>query len=141
MTRVDPTKQYVDELKAKLDVIGTVKSSTVSTVTSLATNTSKSMCSVKIPSGTWLLIGSIIYATKSSGARGLWIGDTSVNADVGWPSYDCVSVAPSSTNTTRVQAVRVVSPSSETTYYANAFQSSGASLNVNASSLTAIRIA
>lgn len=134
MSRTDPTKQQVD-------VIGTTIADSHDTATSLATNTSKSLRSVTVGAGTWVLVGSIVYAAKSGGARGAWIGTSSVNADVGWPSHDCVSVAPSSTNTTRVQVVNIVSPSSQTTYYLNAFQSSGSSVNVNASKLTAIRIA
>ena len=134
MTRTDPSKQRVD-------LIGTTKSAELTQATSIANDISKSVLSLQLDAGTWLLIGSIVYATSGTGGRGAWIGTENVSAAVTWPAHDCVCVPGSTTNTARLEVTHVVSPSAATTYYLNAYQKSGGNFNVNSAKLTAVRLA
>lgn len=118
--------------------VGAKQSDESSSSTSLSNGTTKAVASVSLAAGTWVVVGHAVFASNSSGVRSLGIGSTANS--LSYTDLSCVTVRPASGADTRLQSTSVVSPTSTTTYYLNAYQNSGSSMNCTSAKLTAIRI-
>ena len=99
---------------------GTMASSPMS----LPSGTYKSVGTVSLDAGTWLILGQVEYPANSSGIR-----YTNIGTAVGSNDYSVYHGA-SPSGSTRQQVLAFVSPASTTTYNLNMYQSSGSSLSV-----------
>lgn len=96
----------------------------VSSPMSLPTSTYKSVGTVSLTAGTWLILGQVEYPANASGIR-----YTNIGTSVGSNDYSVYHGA-SPSGATRQQVLALVSPTSTTTYNLNMYQNSGSSLSV-----------
>ena len=145
---IGPSKAYFGAMDIKTEgavyaskfgAIGTKQSDELSSSTSLSNGTTKAVASVSLAAGTWVVVGHAVFASNTSGVRSLGIGSTANS--LSYTDLSCVTVRPASGADTRLQSTSIVSPTSTTTYYLNAYQNSGSSMNCTSAKLTAIRIA
>ena len=112
----------------------TTKEATNSTGMSLASSTYKSICSVSLPAGTWIISGSISYAANTLGYR-----SACISSQVGWNSAGAEQVGASQSGKTYLNVVLIVQPSATTTFNLVAEQNSGSNL-LTSGWLKAIRL-
>lgn len=102
-------------LKASLSAQKTISSEVVTNITSL-----------ELPSGTWVVTGRVRFSANSTGYRRAGFGTTN--------SEGAIQVqTPAVTGAvTQLTLTKIIEVSSNTTYYLNAYQNSGSSLNLAA---------
>ena len=115
---------------------GTVTNVDKADAVSTPSGTSKQLASVSCAAGKWLLIGSVWFASNATGRRAAQITATSASVSAGMGAE--IVPAVNGTNTCMMVS-RIFQPSSTTTYYLNALQNSGSTLNA-AAYLTAIKL-
>ncbi|MCR4671996.1 MAG: phage tail protein [Lachnospiraceae bacterium] len=121
---------------------GAVKESdAMSAAVTLATGTwatysgDSNMPSLTLSPGSWVISCKAIFSANTSGCRILGIDSSDDHTTID------IRIAPSPSATTQVTYSKVVRHTSDTTYYLSAFQNSGSSLTLSASSfLKAVRI-
>lgn len=118
--------------------VGAVESDSTSTAQSLASGTGKSIASVSLAKGNWLVMGHTNMASNATGIRSLGIGTTGGT----FTNSDMSTVTMSATNgsETRMNTMTLVQPSATTTYYLNAYQNSGGSLDAKTAVMVAVRL-
>ena len=97
------------------------------TVSSLAKSTYKSITSVSLAAGTWIIRGTLNFASNTSGYRAGYIG--TVASSSGWQGASGFQIAPTSGGGTFAQTVSIVTPTATTTYYLVAYHTSTSSLS------------
>lgn len=105
--------------------------------TSLATATLKAMNSLSLEAGTWLITATAWWASNATGRRGAKISTTKDTDVAGGDGHEMIMAVSGST--TGVNVVKIVTPSSTTTYYLNMYQTSGSTLNTG-TAMHALRI-
>lgn len=123
------------KLNGHTTAVGSMLSSSLSSAHSLASGTAEMILSLSLPVGVWVLTAQALFATSSEGARRINISATS-----GSTSVD-VQVPAVSAQQTALSETMILSVNSAATYYLNAYQSSGSSLNVSGAVFRAVRIA
>lgn len=132
---INKTNEIIDSVG--LDGIGTVVSSINSSAVSILSSTYTEITHVTLAPGTWLLIGRGHFTNVSgaAGVRRLNIAESSAAGtwDVSYSSGDAQL---------RIEVTKVVQPTTQKTYYLNAWQNSGSSLSCGSQSgeLVAVRI-
>ena len=110
--------------------IGTVKSSTISTNVSVAKSTYKSIGSISLEAGKWIITYGASYSTSTSGLRSTYLYTSQdAAADTSWYLATCIQTAPASGGSTYHHGSHIVTPSATQTYYLSVWQNSGGSLN------------
>lgn len=127
---------------AMLDLlnVGEVKEKDVSTAVSVANNTNKSLGSLSLEAGTWLVSWGAVFDGNATGVRCGYIGtsaDTSTNAQM--YRMTRVQVAAASTYQTFLRGSCILGPTSTTSYYLTLLQTSGSTLDCTGN-IRAIRI-
>lgn len=88
------------------------------------------IASFTLDKGTWLVIATVNFAANASGYRHVIISDTS---SVSGANYTTTWLgAPAPSDVTRIQVTTILRSSVTTTYYVEAKQNSGSSLNTSA---------
>jgi hypothetical protein len=120
--------------------VGTIKTANLSSNTTIATATNKAIVSISLEAGTWIIVARGRFSANATGYRHINISTTSADNGVH------IQVPAVSGAVTQLSVTRIVSISSTTTFYMNAYQNSGSTLTMAAGSggeinaLTAIRI-
>lgn len=110
--------------------IGTVKSTTISTNVSVATSTYKSIGSISLGAGKWIITYGASYSTSTSGLRSTYLYTSQdAAADTNWYLATCIQTAPASGGSTYHHGSHIVTPSTTQTYYLSVWQNSGGALN------------
>ena len=110
--------------------IGTVKSTTISENVSVATSTYKSIGSISLEAGKWIITYGASYSTSTSGLRSTYLYTSQdAAADTNWYLATCIQTAPASGGSTYHHGSHIVTPSATQTYYLSVWQNSGGSLN------------
>ena len=126
-------------IKGKIDSVyglGTVVTGS-DTVASVANTTATQICSVSLAPGTWVVTYTASFASNATGRRNIKLyAGTSTTIDPA-RSATCQAVNGSATVLSRTAVVTV---SSTTSYYLNAYQASGGALSVDGD-IQAVRIA
>lgn len=138
-----PTTLYLSEAPMLLGhsgALGDIKTANLSSDLTIATATNKAVVSIQLYAGTWIIVARARFSANATGYRKINITSTSA-------SSDCHMQVPAvSGAVTQLALTRIVSPTTTTTYYLNAYQNSGSSLTMSAggygeiNALTAIRI-
>lgn len=92
----------------------------------IKTSTATNVCSITLGPGNWFIVCGVRFSSNSSGIRRVNLTTASADSD---DQFQC---SPVSGATTQINFTRVASPSEETTYYLNAYQTSGSSLTLPA---------
>lgn len=111
-------------LANKLDK-STITVKEASGTVSVAKSTYKSITSVSLAAGTWIIKGTLNFASNTSGYRAGYIG-TSTSS---WQGADGFQIAPTSGGGTFAQTTAIVVPAATTTYYLVAYHTSTSSLS------------
>lgn len=114
-------------------IIGTVIERNLASAVSLPNNTSKAILSQSIPAGTWVITCRVRFPSNATGRRVANLSQTS-----GDGSQVAVLTAINGAVTT-LAFTEIVSVSSATTYYLNAYQNSGGALSMPAGAFNQIR--
>lgn len=114
-------------------IIGTVIERNLASAVSLPNNTSKAILSQSIPAGTWVITCRVRFPSNATGRRVANLSQTS-----GDGSQVAVLTAINGAVTT-LTFTEIVSVSSATTYYLNAYQNSGGALSMPAGAFNQIR--
>ena len=125
--------------------VGSVLRAT-SSVTSLANDTATALCNLSIPAGTWILVGKCRFGGKAGNVRRLVICTSS--ADIAFATMaktdgtgTGIQIAPgTSTAAIQEQLTHIVTVSSSTTFYFNAWHNAGSTLDIAIAELEAVRI-
>lgn len=102
---------------------------------SVANNAVTNICSVELDAGLWILRGNVRFASNATGYRAAIISQTGTSTDNA--AYQTTNAV--SGTYTFVNVIGIKNPSSTTSYYLNAQQNSGGSLNA-IGYLSAVRI-
>lgn len=94
--------------------------------------------SIKLHAGVYMVVGTVIYASAKGGRRGARFANGSNGLAY---TSQVVSQDSSGSANAYIQCQWILTPDAETTYNLQAFQSTGAKLNVTASYIKAVRIA
>lgn len=116
--------------------IGTIPTRSTASSVSCATSTNKTICSISLAAGKWILIGTISYTTNATGVRWNYLG---TGTSTGTNAQTNVSTSACSNTQTFIQNVQVYAPSSTTTYNLVGWQNSGSTLTCTGH-IVAIRI-
>ena len=131
---------WADANKTYVSGFGDTKTKDISTSVSVATSTYKSIGSVSLEAGNWVITYGAQFATNSTGIRCAFLYTTAdATASSAWYRETCSQVSASSAQNTYLQGAFVYSPSATTTVYLTLWQNSGSSLSCNGN-ITAIRI-
>ena len=114
------------------------ESDSTSTAQSLTSNSTKAIASVSLSKGTWLVIGHTNIASNTTGVRSLGIGTT--QNSLTYADLSTVTITATNGADTRLQSSTIVQPTSTTTYYLNAYQNSGGSLDAKTAVMVAVRL-
>lgn len=131
------TQGAIDEISGDLDNIGEILSKAAQGGT-IANNTCTDMASITIPKGTWIIQGIAQFQSNATGIRTINIWTTS-GYNGGGIGAKGVTVSATNGGRTDITTMQIVSHNSPVTYYLNALQTSGSTLNIN-TELKAIRI-
>ena len=103
-----------------------VKTADVSSAVSVSSSSYKSIASLSLEAGIWLVFYGAQFNTSNSGVRSMWIGTTQ-NAAGSDAQYreSLVQVVPCSGYETYMRGACILSPSATTTYYLSLWQNSG----------------
>ena len=132
-SNLDSAIADISDLETAIGNIGTTKSESSSTSTSLSAGTSKKVLEISLTAGVWIIVGHVRFASNSSSYRRINIATTSASSNI-----DVQQMAATG-GVTNLQETKIVSLSSTTTLYLNA--QSGVALNATAMGLDAVRIA
>lgn len=91
----------------------------------VTTGNGTSIAQLILPAGTWIVYGQARFASNSTGYRRMGLSTTKNNA-----SLD-ITFGASSSGATQISNTRVLSPSSQTTYYLNVTHNGGTTLAVS----------
>ncbi len=116
--------QDVDDAKLDKSTI-TVKTAS-GTSTSTAKDTYKSIASVSLGAGIWIVRGALQFGANTSGYRAGWI-----STSTSWNGANAVQLAPSPSGTTVLQCTAIITVTSTTTYNLVAAHSSTSSLSIS----------
>ena len=105
--------------------------------TSVSSATNKTIATLKIPAGTYIINAHVSFANNTTGVRKIYIGTTE-NSYANTRALADTRPA-SSHQATMSNISTVLNPETETTYYLNVYQNSGSSLSCSGS-LRAVRI-
>lgn len=105
--------------------------------TSVSTATNKTIATLKIPAGTYIINAHVSFGANTTGVRKIYIGTTQDS----YANTRAISdTRPASNHQTTMSNIStVLNPETETTYYLNVYQNSGSSLSCSGS-LRAVRI-
>lgn len=98
-------------------------------VLTLASGTWKTVCSITLPRGSWLVFFTIRFQSNSTGRRYALLS-RSQDSSSGYSIQSSHSVAPVNGSYTHAKAVEFIHANSEETWYVNAYQNSGSSLEI-----------
>ena len=117
--------------------IGNVESDSTSTAQSITSGSTKTIASVSLAKGTWLVMGHTNFASNATGTRTL-----AIKTGTGFTNSDMSTVTVSATNgaETRMNTMAIVQPTTTTTYNLNAYQNSGDPLDAKTAVITAVKI-
>ena len=119
----------VSEFNALIHV-GTVKTTDISSNVSVATSTNKSIGSISLEAGNWLVFYGLVFAGNSSGIRCAFMYTTAdAGANAQWYRETCVQLPPAGSSNTYLRGAFIAQPSSTTSYYLTAWQNSGSAIN------------
>lgn len=104
---------------------------------STSNTTATKITSITLPAGTWLITGTVLFYTNSTGYRNVKISTTS--ADTSVSAYYSACVPAVSGTSTVVSRALIVQLSASTEYFLNSYQNSGGSLSVDGH-IRAVRI-
>ena len=118
--------------------IGETITNSVTSVRALASSVWKNTTAgVTLPSGVYLLVGTVIYASAKGGRRGARFANGSNGMAY---TSQVVSQDSSGSANAYIQCQWIVEPTDSTTYYLQGFQSTGSNLDITASYIKAVRI-
>ena len=137
---MDMTKQNVTFTKpvyveGHSSPIGTIVNGTEVSNKNLANETAKRLASISLPAGVWVVTGFVRFPSNANGVRRINISTTDNSNSID------IQISASSNNTMQLEAVKILQPSSTTTYYLNAWQNSNTSLTASDVTFRAVRIA
>ena len=121
--------------------IGTVLTSNLASSKNIASSTWTNVVSIDLTPGTWMITARCRFSSNASGYRCANITQTSAGSGIQ------ILLPPASGNSTQLAFTKIVAPTANTTYYLNAYQTSGSQLSMAAGSdgeinaLVAVRIA
>lgn len=105
--------------------------------TSVSSATNKTIATLKIPAGTYIINAHVSFAANTTGVRKIYIGTTE-NSYANTRAL--ADTRPASNHQATMSNIStVLNPETDTTYYLNVYQNSGSSLNCSGS-LRAVRI-
>lgn len=106
--------------------VGTVLKASLSAQKAISSEVITNITSLELPSGTWVVTGRVRFSANSTGYRRAGFGTTD--------SEGAIQVqTPAVTGAvTQLTLTKIIEVSSNTTYYLNAYQNSGSSLNLAA---------
>ena len=110
--------------------IGTLKYTDVSNNVSVASSTNKSIASISLDAGTWVVTYGASYSANSTGFRSTFLyttADTSSSGD--WTRATCIQTPGMSVGGVYHQGSHIIKTNSTSTYYLTCWQNSGSSLN------------
>ena len=112
--------------------IGTTKTNDISSAVSVATQTYKSIGSLSLESGNWVITYGASFASNSTGRRFAFLYTSSDTAgSASWNRATLIEVNAVNGGATYVHGSFIVNPSSTTSYYLTCWQNSGSSLSCN----------
>lgn len=130
----------VGDLDTAMGNIGTVVTTDVSTAVSVANQTWKSIGSVTLGAGTWVVAYNATFASNSTGGRGMVLSTTADDGGTNAERRSGLVVLPAVSGTyTAFGSSRIVNVTGSGTFHCNVWQGSGAALNVSGY-LRAVRI-
>ena len=106
--------------------------------TATATSTGKSIGSVSLAAGTWIVVGTAWFAANATGRRYVKLSPTSGDIGTG-QAFAALSPSGFSSGNPATTVVRVVELSATTSIHLNVWQNSGGNLNA-AGYIAALRI-
>lgn len=110
--------------------VGTLKVVDISSNVSVATSTNKSIGSVSLEAGNWLVFYGLMFGGNSSGIRCAFMYTTAdAGANASWYRETCVQLPPAGTSNTYLRGSFIARPSATTSYYLTAWQNSGSAIN------------
>lgn len=120
--------------------IGAVKTTDISSATSIATSTYKSIGSISLEAGTWVIAYGGQFASNSTGVRAAFVC-TSQNtaASAAWNRESLVQSAATPSGQTYLRGTCIVAPTATTTYYLTLWHNAGSAINCYGN-IKAIRI-
>lgn len=117
--------------------VGTVKSNSISNSISLLATTAKTLTSVSLPAGTWVITGHVRFeSVTASKLYAVELGNTANNFSYG--TEGSVSVHSTTTGIISINTCRIITLNSTTTYYLCGYAS--AACSVTAAQIRAVRI-
>ena len=120
--------------------IGAVKTTDISSATSIATSTYKSIGSISLEAGTWVIAYGGQFASNSTGVRAAFMYTSqNVAASAVWNRESLVQSAATPSGQTYLRGTCIVSPTSTTTYYLTLWHNAGSAINCYGN-IKAIRI-
>lgn len=120
--------------------IGTRKQTDISTNVSIPTSSYRSIGSISLEAGTWVVTYGFQYGSSSSGLRSTFMYTSSnVTASNDWYRATCIQTPAASGGSTYHHGSFIVNPSATTTYYLSGWQNSGSSLNCTGN-ITAVKV-
>lgn len=126
---------------ADVDPIGTVVTTDISTAVSVADSTWTTVGSVALAAGVWVLVGHVNFGANATGRRAIALTTASDSVGSAAEQRQGFTSQPAASGTgTGVNGVRIVVLTSAATYNLNAYQNSGAALNVSGGCLRTVRI-
>ncbi len=107
-------------------IVGTVLKASLSAQKTISSEAVTNIISLELPSGTWVVTGRVRFSANGAGYRRAGFGTTD--------SEGAIQVqTPAVTGAvTQLTLTKIIEVSSNTTYYLNAYQNSGSSLNLAA---------
>ncbi len=120
--------------------IGAVKTTDISSATSIATSTYKSIGSISLEAGTWVIAYGGQFASNSTGVRAAFIYTSqNVTASAAWNRESLVQSAATPSGQTYLRGTCIVAPTATTTYYLTLWHNAGSAINCYGN-IKAIRI-
>ena len=112
--------------------IGTVKDAYLSSSKSVSSETGTALCDVSLEAGTWVVTCGVRFPANATGVRRANLTTTSGDTDIH------IQLSASSSNAMQLAFTRIVSPTSTTTYYLNAWHNVSSSLTLPSGSSGAV---
>ena len=134
-------RSYVNEIWqpwARLDG-GEYKYNDVSSAVSVPNSSYKTIASIALTPGTWVVNFHVNYASNTTGYRFIAISDTDNSSSAGWNRWSGIQLSPSSGGNTYLGTMLILNPGTNKTYYGVGWQNSGSALNA-AGEIEAVRI-
>lgn len=142
MHRDGTSAYYITDKKAFCDAlaIGTIVSQDTSSAISMANSAWASVASVTLGPGTWVITGSLVYASNATGRRLIGISNSTSVSGAFQRYTEARTTAISGAQTTlHTSYITTRLTASSTTYHLFGYQTSGGALNVTGA-LRAVRV-